>query len=250
MGAWGTAIFSDDDACDVRDGYRQLVTDGLTGPEATNRLLLEWKELLDDEDDGPVFWLSLAAAQWQFGRLEARVKARALKIITDGSSLGRWSEEGGAAALRQRKAVLEKLGARLRSPQPSAKRFRKPRENASSWLVGEVLAYRLRPLKIVLLHIVNPGRGSLDRAPIFAALDWIGKTPPPAAAIKRLPLRFNPRNGALIEFMPVGRLLKAQAERFASLGVQRKPHRKVTGGFDAFLWKELDSHLKQECGWK
>jgi hypothetical protein len=76
MGAWGTAIFSDDDACDVRDGYRQLVTDGLTGPAATNRLLLEWKEVLADEDDGPLFWLALAATQWQFGRLEARVKAR------------------------------------------------------------------------------------------------------------------------------------------------------------------------------
>src|ERR1700722_11442496 len=104
MGAWGTAIFSDDVACDVRDSYRQLVTDGLTGPAATKRLLLEWKEVLADEDDGPLFWLALAATQWQFGRLEARVKARALKIIANGSSLGRWSAEGEARFLRQRKA--------------------------------------------------------------------------------------------------------------------------------------------------
>jgi hypothetical protein len=250
MGAWGTAIFAADAACDVRDAYREFVTGGLTGPEATNRLLQEWKEDLADEDDGPLFWLALAAAQWQCGRLEARVKARALKIVADGSSLARWSEEGNARALRQRKAVLEKLGARLRSPQPPAKRFRKHREKDSSWVFGEVLAYRLRSLKSVLLHIVNPGRGSLMGPPIFAVLDWIGKTPPDAAAIKRLPLKGHPHNAAPIEFMPVGRLLKAQAERFASLGVRRKPHRKVTGGFPAFLWKELDSHLKEQCGWK
>jgi hypothetical protein len=250
MGAWGTAIFSDDDACDVRDGYRQLVTDGLTGPKATKQLLREWKEVLDDEDDGPLFWLALAAAQWQFGRLEARVKSRALKIIADGSSLGRWSEEGGARALRQRKAVLEKLGARLRSPQPPAQRFRKPRENASSWVVSEVLAYRLRSQKIVLLHIANPGRGRLDRPPIFTVLDWIGKTPPDPAVIESLPLKGDQRHGAPVEFMTVGRLLKAQAERFTSMGVQRKPHREMTGGFIAFLWKDLDSHLKEQCGWK
>src|SRR4051812_17581053 len=108
MGAWGTAIFADDVACDVRDTYRQLLTEGLTGPEATNRLLRGRKEDLADEDDGPVFWLALAAAQWQCGRLEARVKTRALKTIANGSSLGRWSEEGNARDLRQRQAVLEK----------------------------------------------------------------------------------------------------------------------------------------------
>jgi hypothetical protein len=126
MGAWGTAIFAEDVACDVRDAYRQLGADGLTGPEATNRLFREWKEVVADEDDGPLFWLALAATQWQCGRLEARIKARALKTIANGSSLGLWSEEGGARDLRQRKAVLERLGARLQSPQPPAKQFRKP----------------------------------------------------------------------------------------------------------------------------
>jgi hypothetical protein len=250
MGAWGTAIFAADVACDVRDAYRQLVADGLTGPEATNRLLREWKEVVADEDDGPLFWLALAATQWQCGRLEAWVKARALKTIANGSSLGLWSEEGGARDLRQRKAVLERLCARLRSPQPPAKQFRMPRENDGSWVVGEVLAYRLRSRKIVLLHIVNMGRGRLTGPPIFAVLDWIGKTPPDAAVIKRLPLKAYLRSGAPVEFMAVGRLVKAMAERFTSLGVQRKPHRKVTGGFPAFLWKDLDRELKETCGWK
>ena len=250
MGAWGTAIFADDVAGDVRDAYRQLVADGFTGPEATDQLLREWKEVLADEDDAPLFWLGLAATQWQYGRLEARVKARALKTIANGSSLGLWSEEGGERALRQRKAVLEKLAVRLRSPQPAPKRFRKPRKNDDSWVVGEVLAYRLRSRKIVLLHIVNPDQGSLAGPPIFAVLDWIGNTPPDAAIIKRLSLKSYPRTEIPVEFMTVGRLVKAMAERFTSLGVQRKPHRKVTGGFGAFLWKDLDGYLKQQFGWK
>jgi len=63
MGAWNTAIFGDDTACDVRDAYRELVANGSSGPQATDQLLREWRDIIADEDDGPVFWLALAATQ-------------------------------------------------------------------------------------------------------------------------------------------------------------------------------------------
>ena len=63
MGAWGTALFSDDTACDVRDSYLDLVGNGPTGPEATKTLLREWSASLSDPDESPVFWLALAATQ-------------------------------------------------------------------------------------------------------------------------------------------------------------------------------------------
>src|SRR5215469_10167451 len=81
MGAWGTAVFSDDTACDVRDNYVDLIGDGLSGVEATKKLLREWAGSLDDPDEGPVFWLALAATQWKNGRLEDLVQQRALNII-------------------------------------------------------------------------------------------------------------------------------------------------------------------------
>ncbi len=67
--AWalGTAVFSDDTACDVRDGYVDLLSDGLSGPEATKKLLREWSASLKDPDEAPVFWLALAATQWKYG---------------------------------------------------------------------------------------------------------------------------------------------------------------------------------------
>jgi hypothetical protein len=33
--------------------------------------------------------------------------------------------------------------------------------------------------------------------------------------------------------------------RFTPLGVNRRPHAKITGGFHAFLWKDLDRELKE-----
>ena len=38
MEMWGTAIFSDENAADIREEYRALLGDDISGPEATDRL--------------------------------------------------------------------------------------------------------------------------------------------------------------------------------------------------------------------
>ena len=37
--------FQDDTAADIRGGYRDLIGDGLTGPQATDALVKEWVEV-------------------------------------------------------------------------------------------------------------------------------------------------------------------------------------------------------------
>jgi hypothetical protein len=207
MGTWSTSLFSDDTAADVRDAYRALLADGYSGPKATARLLRDWKETVDDEDDGPVLWLALAAAQWQSGRLQASVKARAIRIIDTGSALRPWLEGGDSKMLARRQAALNKLRVQLLSPQPAPKQPRKFRHSPKEWQIGDVLAYRLRSRRLALLHIANPGRGPLSGdAPIFAVLDWLGETPPEAGAIRQLKLK--KRGGEPWVFMTVGRLDK------------------------------------------
>ena len=55
MGAWGTAIFSDDTAADTRDAFTDFIADGLTPPQATDRLIRESADILEDKDDAGVF---------------------------------------------------------------------------------------------------------------------------------------------------------------------------------------------------
>jgi hypothetical protein len=88
MGVWGTALFSDDTACGVRDSCVDLVGDGLTGPEATKALLRGCYSALNDPDESPVFWLALAVTQWRCGRQESHVLQQALNVIDSGSDLG------------------------------------------------------------------------------------------------------------------------------------------------------------------
>ena len=74
MGVWGTSIFSGDDACDLRDDYCLLVGDGLSGPDATDRLVQKWTPSIEkDPDLAATFWLALAVTQWKCGRLADRL---------------------------------------------------------------------------------------------------------------------------------------------------------------------------------
>ena len=49
-----------------------------------------WAEEIADVDDGPVFWLALAATQWEYGRLDTSVKSKALKVIEKNKDDHRW----------------------------------------------------------------------------------------------------------------------------------------------------------------
>jgi hypothetical protein len=111
MGAWGTAIFSDDTASNCRHEFRPLIAEGVSTEEATDKLLREYAASLDDPDEGPPFWLGLAVTQWKCGLLLQRVKEKALDIINTGANLKRWSADA------KRRAVLKKTRARWRPPK-------------------------------------------------------------------------------------------------------------------------------------
>ena len=69
MGTWGTALFSDDLAADIRDELRDLIGEGHSAEEATERLLTEYADSLNDPDEQTVFWLALAVTQWKLSTL-------------------------------------------------------------------------------------------------------------------------------------------------------------------------------------
>lgn len=68
MGARGVGIFSNADAADVREDFRDLIAAGLTADEATGRLREEHgvEQLGVDAND---FWLALAATQHTVARI-------------------------------------------------------------------------------------------------------------------------------------------------------------------------------------
>jgi hypothetical protein len=172
-------LFSDDDACDVRDQYRELIGDGLSGPEATDRLLDDWADALGDPHDGPVVWLALAATQWRVGRLEPRVRQRALDIISSGEDLQRWES---AIDRRKRAKVLAKLQAELLSPQRPLVKIAPPLRTTTPLQTGDAATYRLDDGRMVILRVVGVVGDERDNYPIVEVADWIGEPPVPDPA--------------------------------------------------------------------
>lgn len=142
MGTWGTAIFSDDLAADVRDEFTDLIAEGLSTTAATGHLVSEYEETLDDCEDGVVFWLAIAATQHKLGRLTARVKNKAIRIIDTGADLARWSENT-KAEINQRRRHLTRLRRQLVDKQPEPKKLRRRTKSSTNFKAGDVVAYRL-----------------------------------------------------------------------------------------------------------
>jgi hypothetical protein len=182
VGVWGTALFSDDVACDVRDHYRELLDDGIADDEAT-RLTVERFRASLEEDDG-VALLALAVTQSKLGRLDPDIRDRALAVLARGADLEIWQDEN-PKLLAKRRATLEKVRAQLTGPQPTRKRVRPPKRISSGLAAGDVLALVL-PRRVVLLRVVCVHAHRLGETPVLEELDFDGTDVPSREALERL----------------------------------------------------------------
>jgi hypothetical protein len=169
MGTWGAGIFSNDIASDVADAYRSSLADGDDGQTATDKVLEKFGSSLDDPDDGPPFWLALGAIQTRYGRLEPRVRDRALAIIEDGSDIARFS--ANASLQRARARALEDLRKRLLGPQRAPSRIRRPSQLACDWQAGEIIGFRRQSGEWLTLCVVNVVESEIGRYPQVCVLD-------------------------------------------------------------------------------
>lgn len=133
MGAWGVKIFEDDEACDIRDDYRERIIVGQTDIEAETAIINEY-----GEDTEQSFWLPLAITQWKVGRLSELVKKNALDSID--RELDSLTEYWKKEAIPKRKKELLQARETLYSKMPERKKLRKPVGSwKCPWPVGSVL---------------------------------------------------------------------------------------------------------------
>jgi hypothetical protein len=188
LGTWGTGIFGNDLAADVRAQYRSLMAEGATGPDATDGVLGEWGGLADDDEDGVHIWLALAATQTQLGRLEDRVRDRALAIIDAGADLRLWQEDSPEDVPARRRA-LELLRQKLVGPQPAPRRVRKQAPMKPKFAPGDIVAYRLDDGRSLLIRAVGHDADARtgDTVAVVEVADWVGTEIPEERITAALP---------------------------------------------------------------
>jgi hypothetical protein len=144
MGTFGHKIFQDDFALDIRDLYLEKLFDGQTNEQATAELILENKNA--DIDEKFIFWLSLAATQWEYGRLLEQVKNKAIEIIDSGDDLKNYDGD------KKRAKELAYLKSKLLSVQPKEKKLIKRKINIKS---GDVFTFKTDTKNFAFGRVLN-----------------------------------------------------------------------------------------------
>ena len=195
MGTWGTDLFADDEARDIRDHYRELLEDGVEDGTATRLTLEKFKAYL--EEPGAMAIVAFAVTQSKLGRLDPDIRDRATAVLDGRADLEVWESEN-RTLLSKRRAVLDKARAQLTGPQPPRRRLRPPKRVLSGLAAGDVLAFSL-PRRIALLRVVRVRSHRRGETPVLEELDFNGTEVPSRDALERL----GPRVKDPIAFMHV-----------------------------------------------
>lgn len=151
MGVIGTGILENDFAADAYAEFLGLVEDG-TSPRRAVRMMVKDADLDDDPYETCPFWLGIALAQVESGRLTRRVRKTALRIIDSGMDLAIW-ESDSPGDVADRRAALMELRERIIGPQVRPTRMSRPPKDGLDWEAGDVFAYRLRSGKWTALRL-------------------------------------------------------------------------------------------------
>jgi hypothetical protein len=245
MGVWGTALFSDDLASDLRDDYKSLLSEGFSTEEAKVRILKQYKSSLVDSEEAGVFWIALAAVMWQYGRLDDETLQNALAVIDSGEDLKRW-ENSSRADFKKRKEVLEKLRTKISSSQPIEKQIKRQEKCECNWSKGDLVSYLLPSGIYIIFRIYDFHTDQGGTYPECEMLDWCGKEFPPAVELVQMGYKSSRADykHTITKIMLCGLGSKTIA-RFDWLGLRSKPHQKKKDhplatvvnvkGLDAFL---------------
>ena len=181
MGAWGTALYSDDTTCDVRDDYVKQLKQGASDEEAWRHILAGYRDVLDVTEIACLVYFALADTAWRYGRLHEEVRAKALSLLEAGGDIAAWDQDSPAKDARARQRTLAKLEAQLRSPQPPAKPVKiaapKPKIVRSTEPVGSLFLLPLPKGKHALMVLIGYHDMDTSVDPVFSVLRWRGDAP-------------------------------------------------------------------------
>jgi len=236
MGAWGVGIFSNDDAADLREEFRELIAEGLSAGEATQRLVTEYG-IGDGGVDDHDFWLALAATQHSLGRIVPEVVDRARGIVDDAGELERWP----TAERKRRKAALARLRDTLMQPPPSPKRVRRRSKVDTRLEAGQHIVVPLDGQREILVRVTGVNEDKGGRYPEVVVLAWDG-TEEQLRKAHRLHTLLSPsplRDREAMGFLLIGQPHDPEEIRLLSVRTDRRtPKRRWQAGWVS-TWSDL-----------
>jgi hypothetical protein len=144
MGAWGTAIKSNDTSADIYEEFFEQYNEGKEPNDIGAKLIADNEELIGIPEDCNNFWFALALALWETKSLNAKVHDKVRSIIQSGNDLEMWRElDADEDDIKKRKVVLDKFLAKLETEKPKAKARKKKIIKDPIFEKGTCLTFKL-----------------------------------------------------------------------------------------------------------
>lgn len=144
MGAWKTAISSNDTYADIYGEFFDLYNSGLDVAEISEKLIADNQETINNLDDCNNFWFALAKAQWECKQLDKDIFDRVKKVIETGADLAVWRKlDADEKDIKKRKVVLDKFLTDLQTERPKAKSRKKKIIRQPVFEKGDCLTFKL-----------------------------------------------------------------------------------------------------------
>ena len=150
MGVWGTGVFQNDSADDVKEIYISSLKKGLSDEQAYTYTLSEISDYLCAEETYIDSWLGLASIMNKYGRLNNDAKSHAIKIIDSMNEIDRWSDIDKP----KRKRVIENLKKQLLAPQPERRAIKVAKPRVPEIKPNDVYYYFLDGAKPCYIYVL------------------------------------------------------------------------------------------------
>lgn len=205
MGAWGTAIFSNDTSADVRDEFKRHLQDGASAKDATENILDDFAARDTTNPDNNDVWFGLASTQHSTGHVVPHVLATALELIESPEEMERWDQ-----SLHMRRAsALRQLKEKLQTESPPPATFKARKKLTTDLIPGHHLLYTVSESQL-LLRVVSLDEDDDGIAPVYTVLDWDGSTSTLTEAASIPPLPRTREDRPYFKFCAVGRKPKKE----------------------------------------
>lgn len=142
MGVWGTRLMDDDLAADIVGDFFERYDNEEAPKDIRKSLENEYVSTIEDVDEGHVFWLALAKAQWDVGALDSDVLKKVNEIVEDDIDSKIWLERDATEKdVAKRRESIKNFARKLKLPREKPKKPKKVRLKDAFYELGDVLVF-------------------------------------------------------------------------------------------------------------
>lgn len=227
MGSWGTGIMQDDTVLDIIEEFKNYLKDYQNVTVATQKLIENNSEIIEDSDEGPLVWIALAKCQWEYGKLDVEIYNRVVQDFKKEIGMDLWKEES-VKEYEKRKKVISEFISKIGQPNPKIKKMPRKVVRKPVFEAGDCLSLKLNDEYFGAALVVRYDDSSEEYGKnLIIALDYWERQEPVLkdfSEIRFLTLNFGNWNGETLDswLSPLGfREYKSRVIKIGNIDISR-----------------------------